>query len=216
METKRCIIHFLAQAIMNRRLLVIALLIVLLASSCSLPQYVNVIYKPLISEEGYRINIPEKFQRTCVMAQDDYCYMFNYDSVGSSQATIYIHRYPMTFCIRETYDLVRVYYGDSLFCHYYRADLGEEDTLPCQPMHSQYIIDSVFRSLESSDTIVLGGNDGTLSWKEVRIAKKVVVGYFNVPVRKRELFDRAIWSLQPFDTTGYIDDFRKQLMSEGH
>lgn len=201
---------------MNHRLLIIALLILLLVSSCKFPKYVNVIYKPLISKEGYCISIPEKFQRTCVMAQSDYCYMFEYDSVGSLQATIYIHRYPMTFCIRETYDLVRVFYGDSLFCHYYRADLGEEDTLSSQPMHSQYIIDSVFRSLDSSDTIVLGGDDGSFAWKEVRIAKKVVMGYFNVPVRKRELFERAIWSLQPFDSTGYIDDFRKLLMSEGH
>lgn len=201
---------------MYRRLLVIALLIILLVASCKVPQYVNVIYKPLISEKGYRISIPGKFQRGCLMIQNDYCYTFKYDSVGSSQATIYIHRYPMTFCVRETYDLVRVFYGDSLFCRYYRADLGEEDTLPYQPMHSQYIIDSVSRSLESSDTIVLGGDDGTLAWKEVRIAKKVVVGYFNVPVRKRELFDGAIWSLQPFDSTGYIDDFRKQLISEGH
>lgn len=216
MEAQKSIIHFLAWAIMNRRLLVITLLIILLVASCKFPKYVNVIYKPLISEEGYRINIPEKFQRGCRMIQNDYCYMFKYDLVGSSQATIYIHRYPMTFCIRETYDLVRVYYGDSLFCHYYRADLGEEDTLPCQPMYSQYIVDSVSRSLESSDTIVLGGNDGSLAWKEVRIAKKVVVGYFNVPVRKRELFDRAIWSLQPFDSTGYIDIFRKQLISDGH
>jgi len=201
---------------MNRRSLVIALLMALFVSSCKIPQYVNVIYKPLISKEGYRISIPEKFQRGCRMIQNDYCYMFKYDSFDSLLATIYIHHYPMTFCIGETYDLVRFFYGDSLFCHYYRADLSEEDTLPCQGIYSQYIIDSVFRSLESSDTIVLGGDDGSLAWKEVRIAKKVVVGYFNVPVRKRELFDKAIWSLQPFDSTDYIDDYRKLLISDGH
>lgn len=142
--------------------------------------------------------------------------MFEYAAIDSSHATIYMHHYPMTFSIEEPSDLVRVFYGDSLYCHYYHAELGEEDTLPCQGIYSQYIIDSVFRSLESSDTIVLGGDDGSLAWKEVRIAKKVVVGYFNVPVRKRKLFERAIWSLQPFDSTGYIDDFRKKLMSDGH
>ena len=188
---------------------------VLLVASCKFPQCVNVIYKPLISKKGYCISIPDNFRRSCLMIQNDYCYMFEYDTVGSSHATIYIHYYPMTFCVGETYDLVRIFYGDSLFCHYYRADIGE-DTQPCQPMHNQYVIESAFRSLKSSDTIVLEGNDGLLAWKEVRIAKKVVVGYFNVPVRKRELFDRAIWSLQPFDSTGYIDDYRKHLMSDGH
>lgn len=216
METQKSLIHFLAQTIMNRRLLVVALLMVLLASSCKFPQYVNVIYKPHTSKKGYCISIPEKFQRSCCMIQNDYCYMFKYGAIGSSPATIYIHHYPMTFDVEEPADLVRAFYGDSVFCHYYRADLDEEDTLPCQPMHSQYIIDSVFRSLDYSDTIVLGGNDGTSAWKEIRIAKKIVVGYFNVPVQKRKLFEKAIWSLQPFDSTGYIDDYRKKLMSEGH
>ena len=143
-------------------------------------------------------------------------YMFEYAVTGSSPASLYIHHYPMTFDLEETADLVRAFYGDSVFCHYYRADLDEEDTMAGQPLLSQYVIDSVFRSLDCSDTIVLGGDDGLRAWKEVRVAKRVVVGYFNVPVRKRELFDRAIWSLQPFDSTDYIDDYRKHLMSDGH
>ena len=202
---------------MKGRLLFIAILsMVLLVASCKFPQYVNVIYKPLISKKGYYICIPDNFRRSCYMIQNDYCYMFEYAVTGSSPATLYIHHYPMTFDLEETADLVRAFYGDSVFCHYYRADLDEEDTMAGQPLLSQYVIDSVFRSLDCSDTIVLGGDDGLRAWKEVRVAKKVVVGYFNVPVRKRELFDRAIWSLQPFDSTDYIDDYRKHLMSDGH
>ena len=189
----------------------LAFIMLLFAGSCNYTQYVTVHYKPSSNKEGYTLSIPKNFQRTCLLAQNDYCYMFTYKNDDSSSATIYIHYFPMSFLVDEVPYLVRLFYGDSIFCKYYDAELDEEDTLKLQPFCNGQVIDNVFHSLENIDTLILGGRDDVYAWKEIRIKNRIVVGYYNVPVQKCELFNRALFSLQSFDTTQAVDDYRKEM-----
>ena len=150
------------------------------------------------------------------MAENDYCYMFEYYNVDSFPATIYVHYFPMSFLVDEVSELVRIFYGDSVFCSYYNADVSDEESFVFQPLHIQQLIDSVLRSLDISDTVILGGNDDLYAWEEIRVNNKIVVGYFNVPVQKRKLFNKALFSLRKEDCTSSIDEYRKEMMEEGY
>lgn len=197
---------------MNCKSLLSVFLILLFAVSCKHSQYATVNYKPFLKKEGYSISIPKKFQRMCLIAENDYCYMFTYKSADTSLATIYIHYYPISFLVDEASFLVRKFYGDSVFCKYYDSDLDEEDILAHKPLYNEQMIDSVSHLLGHSDTLILEGKDDVYAWKEIRINNRIVVGYYNVPIRKCELFDRALFSLQLLDSTHDVDDYRKMIL----
>ncbi len=112
-------------------------------------------------------------------------------------------------------DLVRKFYGDSVFCKYYDAELSEEDSPTLYPLYNQQTIDSVLRSLECSDTLIFWGNDDLYAWKEIRIDNKIAVGYFNVPIKKSKMFDKSLFSLQLTDSTRAIDSYRNEIINGG-
>lgn len=200
---------------MKIRLLSFIFGVVFWVTSCNVTQYTTIEYKPAPKKYGYNLTVPLKFERTCIMAENDYCYMFEYSNVDSTSATIYIHYCPLSFLVDVVPDLVRKFYGDSVFCKYYDAELSEEDSPTLYPLYNQQTIDSVLRSLECSDTLIFWGNDDLYAWKEIRIDNKIAVGYFNVPIKKSKMFDKTLFSLQLTDSTRAIDSYRNEIINGG-
>ena len=182
--------------------------------SCSSYQYSTITYKPFSKRLGYTLDIPANFIQRGLFAENDYCYEYFYNHKDFFSAIIYIHYYPMSFLIDEVSENVRIFYGDSVFCKLYDVDLDEEEAPSSQPLHNQHIIDRVLQLTTCPDTLTLSGKNDSIAWKEIRIKNTIVIGYFNVPVRKRKLFDKALSSLRTIDSTDYIDEYRKKMMSE--
>lgn len=187
------------------------LFFLLFFSSCSSYQTTTITYKPLKKKIGYVMEVPANFIQGCIFAENDYCYEYIYNNKDFDSAIIYIHYYPMSCIIDEVAENVRFFYGDSLFCKLCYAYLDEEDMSAHQPLYNQHIIDSVSRSIANSDTLTLVGKDGSTAWKEIRIKNTIVIGYFNVPIRKCKLFDKALFTLQPIDSIDFVDEYRKGL-----
>jgi len=186
-----------------KKILILSCFVILFAG-CKMIELkmMNIIYKPNVEKQGYSMFIPSTKLIGYIEGEGEYCYNFYY-KYDTLNTIVYISYSGMNFNSDINAENIQNQYGDSIYNIRFEGDPDDlnhiQQLLYGKKDSSQYIP-------QLPDTLILEGNDGVYCWKDIKIKRKINVGYINIPIEKKEIFDQCLSSLSLLSDSSIIQD----------
>jgi len=172
---------------------------------------ITIYCKPDSVKQGVSCDIPSPNSFSWISGgEGDYVYVYGYSSPirFRKSAILYCQSPNNPYIAAYNKRNIRETYGDSIYWRRYCDDYAVLEEL-----HTAGTFDSAWPDFQP-DTILLAGENNKLAWKEIYIKDAVIIGYVNIPLKRKDLFDECLGTLRAIvDTEMVIDPCKQRIES---